>query len=58
VGTPRTFARTARRLAAQIKDRKVVVKLFLAHPLHAALWATKLSAITGNKVDCDWPVLV
>jgi superfamily II DNA or RNA helicase len=27
-----------RRLAAQIKGRKVVVKLFLAHPLHAKLY--------------------
>jgi hypothetical protein len=27
-----------RRLAAQIKDKKVVVKLFLRHPLHAKLY--------------------
>ncbi len=27
-----------RRLAAQLKDRKVVVKLFLRHPLHAKLY--------------------
>ena len=30
--------RTLRRLAAQLRDKKVVVKLFLRHPLHAKLY--------------------
>ena len=32
------------------KRAKVIDKL-LAHPLHAAVWATKLSDITGNNTD-------
>jgi hypothetical protein len=32
------------------KRTKVIDKL-LAHPLHAALWATKLSDVTGNNTD-------
>src|SRR5262245_14212928 len=31
--------------------RSIKIEELLSHPLHAALWATKLSDITGNNVD-------
>jgi hypothetical protein len=33
------------------KKREKKIDELLAHPLHAALWATKLSDITGNNTD-------
>jgi len=33
------------------KKREKLVEKLLAHPLHAALWATKLSDITGNNTQ-------
>jgi hypothetical protein len=33
------------------KKREKVIDKMLAHPLHAAVWATKLSDITGNNTD-------
>ena len=39
IGAPtNTDERTLRQLAAQLRDKKVVVKLFLRHPLHAKLY--------------------
>lgn len=36
---------------ADPKKREKLVDRLLAHPLHAALWATKLSDITGNNTQ-------
>jgi hypothetical protein len=33
------------------KKREKLIDKLLAHPLHAAVWATKLSDITGNSTD-------
>src|SRR4029077_3818239 len=33
------------------KKREKKIDELLAHPLHAALWATKFSDITGNNTD-------
>jgi hypothetical protein len=33
------------------KKREKAIDKLLAHPLHAALWATKLSDVTGNNTD-------
>jgi hypothetical protein len=33
------------------KKREKLIEKLLAHPLHAAVWATKLSDITGNNTD-------
>ncbi|MCS6865790.1 MAG: DUF1549 and DUF1553 domain-containing protein [Gemmataceae bacterium] len=33
------------------KKREKMIDRLLAHPLHAALWATKFSDITGNNTD-------
>jgi hypothetical protein len=33
------------------KKREKLIDKLLAHPLHAAVWATKLSDITGNNTD-------
>jgi hypothetical protein len=33
------------------KKREKMIDKLLAHPLHAAVWATKLSDITGNNTD-------
>ncbi len=33
------------------KKREKVIDKLLAHPLHAALWATKLSDVTGNNTQ-------
>jgi Protein of unknown function (DUF1549)/Protein of unknown function (DUF1553) len=39
-------------LADQSADKRVrKIDELLAHPLHAALWATKLSDVTGNNTD-------
>jgi len=36
---------------SRIDKREKKIDELLAHPLHAALWATKLSDITGNNTD-------
>ncbi len=40
-----------RRLARQLREKKVIVKLFLQHPLHAKLY------LLFRKNDCDTPLV-